>query len=197
MNALCRRFSLLLALAAVVACDTEDAGDGLEGDADEAQSEIEDDSPASTGTGDSDSGDSGDGGAAPALLVECGLEAACDVLTLPIDEAAAKQRYDADGLCLFTALTSPTPATLLQIEVAYPSSTANLDLAIVDDGTILRQSYGRGEDVGEWLNPPMRCTLQGPAFFVACAESYDPACLDPEAWVVGCEPLEALACPAP
>lgn len=197
MNALLRRLALLLAFAVVPGCDAADPGESDEQDADEAETELDDNTAATGGDDDSDSGGDDNGAAAPSLLLECGIDPACDVLTLPIDEATAQQRYDADGLCVFSALTSPTPATLLQIEVAYPSSTANLDLAFVDAGTIIRQSYGRGDDVGEWINAPTRCTLKGPEFFAACAASYDPKCLDPEAWVVACEPLDALTCPAP
>ncbi|MEZ4454715.1 MAG: hypothetical protein R3B09_35015, partial [Nannocystaceae bacterium] len=119
-----------------------------------------------------------------------------EVLSLPTDEALTQQRYDVDGLCLIAALSAPTPATLLQVEVATASSIAHLDLAIVDATTVLVQSYGQGADVGEWVNQPKRCALQGPEFFAACAQNYDPSCLDPESWVRECEAQDTLECPS-
>ena len=178
---------LLAGLALAPACDDlEDSrtelGAGAEPDAEELM----------------DGADAGgDGGAepdsAPALLRECGLTPPCDALSLRTDfnlQAAA----DADFLCVLEALAAGEPG-LIQTVAAFDGAVANLDFAILSPGEVLRQAHGEGQGVGQWINPPMRCTLQGPDFFAACQAAFDPSCADPERWIAACEPQETLICP--
>jgi len=149
-------------------------------DVDEIEQEIDDDDDVS------------------ALLLECSLEPACDAVDLPGDpsgaDGAPQAAYSGEGLCILNALTEGDPS-LVQTVMTFDASIANLDFAIVGPQLALRQSYGVTEGVGEWINPPMLCELQGRAFFEQCKVSFDASCLDPEAWVVACEPVDALACP--
>jgi len=86
---------------------------------------------------------------------------------------------------------------LVQTAAAFDGSVANLDFALLGDGEVLRQAYGESPGVGEWINAPMRCTLQTPDFFAACASEFTPACADPESWIVSCRPVDAFTCPSP
>jgi hypothetical protein len=149
----------------------EDSGDGGEGDQDEPQDSQ---------------------GSSPTLLLECGIDPACDALLL---DPAAIASASADARCLFTALGAGEP-TLLQTLTLFDRSVANLDLAILSPGEVLRQTYGASVGLGEWINPVMRCTLRSPDFFAACAADLDPSCLDPEQWFLDCEEEPTLHCPA-
>ena len=174
--------ALLVVLATAPACDSDDiAADEMSVD------------PLDKADLDDDSGTN-------ALLLGCSLEPACDAVLLPGDEdeqggdLRPQTAYDGDGLCILTALTAPDPS-LVQTVMNFEGSIANLDFAIVGPGQALRQSYGVTEGVGEWVNPPMLCDLQGRDFFEDCKIAFDPSCLDPEAWVIGCEPIDELICP--
>jgi hypothetical protein len=156
------KLTALLALLTVApACDVEVLDPELESSTAENIGEI-DEGADSAGE---------DDGEASALLLECGLEPACDAIELS----------DEPGL--------------VQTVMTFDSSIANLDFALTGDGAVLRQSYGDSEGVGEWINPPMRCELQGREFFETCQLQFDPSCLDPEAWVVACEPIDGAICP--
>lgn len=183
--------ALVALLALTPACDgdTIDAGPDSEtaenvGQVDEAEE---------------DGGEDDDAGV---LLLGCSLEPACDAVDLPSggdpagDAGVAPQAsYSGDGLCVLAALTAAEPS-LVQTVMTFDASVANLDFAIVGPQEALRQSYGVTEGVGEWINPPMLCELQGRDFFENCMVSFNAECLDPEAWVVGCEPVDELVCPA-
>lgn len=177
--------ALLVVLALAPACDSNDG--------------VEIDSP----TGDPlDKADLDEDSGASALLLGCSLEPACDAVLLPgqqddqSGDLGPETSYEGDGLCVLSALTAPDPS-LVQTVMNFEGSIANLDFAIVGPGQALRQSYGVTEGVGEWINPPMLCDLQGRDFFENCMIAFDPSCLDPEAWVIGCEPIDELVCPIP
>ncbi len=176
--------ALLLVLAIAPACDVDDIEAGATAGAPLGKVELDDDSGAST------------------LLLGCSLEPACDAVLLPSDhdgqgdDLRPETSYNSDGLCVLSALTTPDPS-LVQTVMNFEGSIANLDFAIVGPGQALRQSYGFTDGVGEWVNPPMLCDLQGRDFFEDCMITFDPSCLDPEAWVLGCEPIDELVCPIP
>jgi len=180
----------LIALTALTACDQGDPPTSAP--TQESQTAV-----GATGGGDGGEGDDSgapqDGlGSAPALLLECGIDPACDALLL---DPAAIASADADARCLFTALSAGEP-TLLQTLTLFDRSVANLDLAVLSPGHVLRQTYGASVGVGEWINPVMRCTLRSPDFFAACAAELAPTCLDPEQWFLACEAEPALQCPS-
>jgi len=183
--------ALLALLALTPACDGDTSGAGLDSETAENIGEV--DEAEDAGAADDDAG---------VLLLGCSLEPACDAVDLPSGgepvadgEVAPQASYSGDGLCALTALTAAEPS-LVQTVMTFDSSVANLDFAIVGPQKALRQSYGVTEGVGEWINPPMLCELQGRDFFENCMVSFDAECLDPEAWVLGCEPIDELVCPA-
>ncbi|MCA9659055.1 MAG: hypothetical protein KC486_11980 [Myxococcales bacterium] len=175
--------ALLALLAVAPACDVEVLDPELESSTAENIGEI-DEGADSAGADDGEAG---------ALLLGCGLEPACDAIDLS-DAGSPAAAYSGDGLCLLSALAAGQPG-LVQTVMTFDSSIANLDFALTGDGAVLRQSYGDSEGVGEWINPPMRCELKGRAFFETCQLQFDPSCLDPEAWVVACEPIDGAICP--
>ncbi len=182
-----RSLALLALLALTPACDADTVAVELDpetaeniGEVDEAEEDGEDD--------------------AGVLLLGCSLEPACEAVDLPsdgdpgADGAIPQASYSGDGLCVLSALTASEPS-LVQTVMTFDTSVANIDFAIVGPQQALRQSYGVTEGVGEWINPPMLCELQGRDFFDHCLVSFSAECLDPEAWVVGCEPVDELVCP--
>lgn len=175
--------ALIALLAVAPACDVEVSDPEHESSTAENIGEVDE----------SDDAGEDDGGEASALLLECGLEPACDAVDLS-DDASPAAAYSGEGLCLLSALAAHEFG-LIQTVMTFDSSIANLDFALTRDGAVLRQSYGESDGVGEWINPPMRCELQGRDFFEKCQLQFDPSCLDPEAWVVGCEPLDGAICP--
>jgi hypothetical protein len=102
----------------------------------------------------------------------------------------------AGDLCVFQAFAEARPG-LLQAVALFPGAEAYMDHVPLGGGEVLRQAHGRSDGVGVWLKPGERCTLKPAAFFAACAQAYDPACLDTDAWVSGCETLGSLTCPEP
>ncbi|MCA9637765.1 MAG: hypothetical protein KC420_17180 [Myxococcales bacterium] len=185
MSRLHQLFALTLALLVVApGCDIDESAGTGEALAQEHVGEVD--------TGEDNAGGADDDAAA-ALLLACGIEPACDALTLAGDEAAPSADFGADGLCVLEALTNGD-RTLIQTVTVFDGSIANLDFAVVGDGVVVRQAYGTSDGVGEWINPPMRCTLQGPEFFAGCRAGLTPECLDPEAWVVSCEAASELVC---
>jgi len=130
--------------------------------------------------------------AAPDLLLACDLPFPCeDPLELV---RGSVQGYSAGDLCAFEALASGRPG-LVQAVAVFPSAEAYLDHVPTGPGEVLRQAHGRSDGLGVWQKPAERCTLKPAAFFAACAQAYDPACLDPEAWIADCETLGSLTCP--
>lgn len=132
----------------------------------------------------------------PTSLLECDLPSPCDLpfegLRLQTEGAAA--RYSDSDLCAFKALASDGPA-LVQTSATLGDAVAYLDYAIVEPGVALRQASGISATNGHWQKDVYRCELQPPAFFAACAEAPAGPCLDPEMWVVACNPLDILVCP--
>lgn len=137
--------------------------------------------------------------APPDLLLACELEFPCEH-PLELVRGADGQTYADSDLCAFKALAgggSGLGSGLIQALASFPSSEAYLDHVVVGPGEVLRQAHGRSDGLGLWQKPVERCTLQDPAFFVACAQQFDADCLDPERWVTGCEALGSLTCPRP
>lgn len=132
----------------------------------------------------------------PTSLLECDLPSPCDLpfegLRLQTEGAAA--RYSDSDLCAFKALASDGPA-LVQTSATLGDAVAYLDYALVEPGVALRQASGISATNGHWQKDVYRCELQPPAFFAACAEAPAGPCLDPEMWVVACNPLDILVCP--
>ena len=182
----------LTTLLVATGCDAAPTGTGAD---DMASSDTGEVDTAEDGSSSGTSGADDSAGAAPSLLLECGLEPACEVAPLAADDAA-KAFADTDLLCVLAALGEGRLG-LVQTAAAFDGSVANLDFALLGDGEVLRQAYGESPGVGEWINAPMRCTLQTPDFFAACASEFTPACADPESWIVSCRPVDAFTCPSP
>ena len=133
--------------------------------------------------------------APPDMLLACDLPFPCDD-PLELVRGADGHGYADSDLCAFKALGAESLG-LVQAVASFPNSKAYLDHVVVGPNKVLRQAHGRSDGLGLWQKPVERCTLRDPTFFVACAQSFDPACLDPEQWVTGCEALGSLTCPAP
>ncbi len=132
----------------------------------------------------------------PVLLLTCDLEMPCALpLELVRETGSFDQSYADNDLCILKALADGTKG-LVQTVAAFPASEAYLDHVLVGSGEVLRQVHGRSDSRGWWHKPSERCTLQTSSFFTACLAGFDPACLDPDRWVLGCEPVETLVCPA-
>ncbi len=134
--------------------------------------------------------------APPDQLLACDLPFPCEDPVELIRNASLQNTYAAGDLCAFTALASGRPG-LIQAVAVFPSAEAYMDHVPAGAGQILRQAHGRSDGLGVWQKPVERCTLKPAAFFEACAQGYDPACLDTEAWVTDCETLGSLTCPEP
>jgi len=139
--------------------------------------------------------DSSEEMAPPDQLLACDLPFPCEDPVELIRSASLQNVYAAGDLCAFAALADARPG-LIQAVAVFPSAEAYMDLVPAGQGQVLRQAHGRSDGLGVWQKPVERCTLKPPAFFVACAQGYDPACLDTEAWVSDCETLGSLTCPA-
>ena len=132
---------------------------------------------------------------APDQLLACDLPFPCDDPVELIRSAGLQSAYAAGDLCAFTALASAHPG-LIQAVAVFPSAEAYMDHVPAGPGLVLRQAHGRSDGLGVWQKPVERCTLKPAAFFEACAQGYDPGCLDTETWVTDCETLGSLTCPA-
>ena len=134
--------------------------------------------------------------APPDHLLACDLPFPCEDPVELIRGASLQGSYTAGDLCVFQAFADARPG-LLQAVALFPGAEAYMDHVPLGGGEVLRQAHGRSDGVGVWLKPGERCTLKPAAFFAACAQAYDPACLDTEAWVSDCETLGSLTCPEP
>lgn len=133
---------------------------------------------------------------APDQLLACDLPFPCEDPVELIRSASIQGSYTAGDLCAFEALAAARPG-LVQAVAEFQSAEAYMDHVPVGPGEVLRQAHGRSDGLGVWQKPVERCTLKPAAFFEACAQAYDPACLDTETWVTDCETLGSLTCPAP
>lgn len=129
-------------------------------------------------------------------LLACDLPFPCEDPVELIRSADLANAYAAGDLCAFTALAGARPG-LIQAVAVFPSAEAYMDHVPAGPGLVLRQAHGRSDGLGVWQKPVERCTLKPAAFFEACAQGYDPSCLDTETWVTDCETLGSLTCPAP
>ena len=130
----------------------------------------------------------------PDQLLACDLPFPCEDPVELIRSATAKGSYAAGDLCAFEALAAAQPG-LVQAVAVFPSAEAHMDHVPAGPGEVLRQAHGRSDGLGVWQKPVERCTLRPAAFFAACAQAYDPACLDTETWVTDCESVGSLTCP--
>ena len=132
----------------------------------------------------------------PTSLLECDLPLPCEqpFEGMTIDSDAGAASYSDNDRCVFKAMASDGPA-LVQTAASFSAAVAYLDYAIVEPGVALRQASGVSDASGRWQKDVYRCELQPPAFFAACAEAPSGPCLDPEMWVVACNPLDILVCP--
>ncbi len=131
----------------------------------------------------------------PQLLLACDLAYPCE-FPVELVRESKNQTYAASDLCALEALASEDRG-LVQTVAAFSSAESYLDHVLVAPGEVLRQAHGRSDGLGLWQKPVERCLLQDAGYFAACAASYDPACLDPQRWVVSCEILDDLTCPQP
>ena len=194
---------MLALLVALPACSMGDAsttegltsadeggegGEGDEGEPDGLDEETEAEQPPS------DDG-AGEAGAEepPELLAACDLPTPCEFPVELVRESKTQSYADSD-LCALKALASPEPG-LIQTVAAFASAESYLDHVVVAPGVLLRQAHGRSDGLGLWQKTVERCVLRDAAFFAACAESFDPTCLDPDQWVASCKPLDDLTCP--
>lgn len=129
----------------------------------------------------------------PELLAACDLPSPCEFPVELVRESKTQSYADSD-LCALKALASPEPG-LIQTVAAFASAESYLDHVVVAPGVLLRQAHGRSDGLGLWQKAVERCVLRDAAFFAACAESFDPTCLDPDQWVASCELLGDLTCP--
>ncbi|WAS99127.1 hypothetical protein [Nannocystis punicea] len=134
----------------------------------------------------------------PRQLLECELAAPCEFPFLgtgfDFDASLTPSAFSPSDLCVFTSLARGEPG-LIETIAEFSDATARLDYAIVGPGEALRQASGESDAGGRWLKGVFRCELQPSVFFLDCLQAPSPACLDPEQWVVGCEPLDNLVCP--
>lgn len=132
----------------------------------------------------------------PRSLIECEIAVPCEFpfagLTFDVDAGAAG--FSASDRCIFNALMSGEPG-LIETVAEFSDATARLDYAIVGPGVALRQASGESDGGGRWQKGVHSCRLQPPGFFADCLKAPSAACFDPEAWVVGCDPLDNLVCP--
>lgn len=136
-----------------------------------------------------------EGNLSPTALIECELETPCEfpfVGTGFAKDSAAS--FSASDLCVFATLARGELA-LVETVAEFSDATARLDYVITGPGVALRQASGESEGGGRWQKGVFRCELQTAAFFTACLQAPSADCLDPEQWVVGCEPLDNLVCP--
>jgi|GEM_PF-2614252 len=166
----------------------DDGGDeGSEGDSgDEGAAGLNEETPTEEPTAD-------DGAEEPDLLVACDLPSPCEFPVELVRESKTQSYADSD-LCALKALASPEPG-LIQTVAAFASAESYLDHVVVAPGVLLRQAHGRSDGLGLWQKEVERCVLRDAAFFAACAESFDPDCLNPDQWVASCEVLGDLTCP--
>ncbi len=129
----------------------------------------------------------------PDLLAACDLPSPCEFPVELVRESKTQSYADSD-LCALKALASTEPG-LIQTVAAFASAESYLDHVVVAPGVLLRQAHGRSDGLGLWQKEVERCVLRDAAFFAACAESFDPACLDPDQWVASCKVLGDLTCP--
>lgn len=129
----------------------------------------------------------------PDLLAACDLPSPCEFPVELVRESKTQSYADSD-LCALKALASTEPG-LIQTVAAFASAESYLDHVVVAPGVLLRQAHGRSDGLGLWQKEVERCVLRDAAFFAACAESFDPDCLNPDQWVASCEVLGGLTCP--
>ena len=188
-----RLVSLLLAVLVLAPACGEDASGAYLG---------ADDSSTGTDSGSDEGGDDeADSGAgakdepAPRSLLECEIDVPCEFPFFGLDfDASLGAALSPSDLCVFTTLASGEPA-LIETVAEFSDATARLDYAIVGPGVALRQASGESDAGGRWLKGVYRCELQASEFFTTCLKAPSSECLDPEAWVVGCQPLDNLVCP--
>lgn len=132
----------------------------------------------------------------PRQLLECELSVPCEFpfFGVGLDASLKPSAFSPSDLCVFTSLARGEPG-LVETVAEFSDATARLDYAIVGPGVALRQASGESDAGGRWLKGVFRCELQPSAFFLDCLQAPSAACLDPEQWVVGCEPLDNLVCP--
>jgi hypothetical protein len=132
----------------------------------------------------------------PTSLVECELPAPCEhpFVGQDLNAADGSASLSASDQCIFTTLARGEPA-LVETIAEFPDAMARLDYAIAGDGIALRQASGESAAGGRWQNAVFVCELQPSDFFTDCLKTASEACLDPEQWVVGCQPLDNLVCP--
>jgi hypothetical protein len=193
-------FAMLLALPA---CEELADDDFAVKEATGATSDGESDGESDAGSEEAGTQDTGgEGGeedgepaAPPELLGTCDLQVPCEFPVELVRESAS-QTYAASDLCALKVLGGE-PNSLVQTVAAFASAESYLDHVVIGPDVVLRQAYGRSDGLGLWHKPVERCVLKPPAFFAACAESFDPNCLDPQQWVESCEALDSLTCPEP
>ncbi len=132
--------------------------------------------------------------APPELLAACDLPAPCEYPVELVRDSKTGSYADSD-LCALQAFASGTRGLLIQTVAAFASAESYLDHVVIGPGVVLRQANGRSDGLGLWQKPVERCVIKPLAYFAACAEAFDPTCLDPDAWVESCEVLADLTCP--
>ena len=188
-----RLVTLLLAVLVLAPACGEDATGAYLG-ADESSSGTD-----SGGDGEGDEDGAGSHNAkeehAPRSLLECEIDVPCEFPFLGANfDTSLGTALSPSDLCVFATLASGEPA-LIETVAEFSDATARLDYAIVGPGVALRQASGESDAGGRWLKGVYRCDLQPSEFFTACLQAPSSECLDPEAWVVGCQPLDNLVCP--
>src|SRR5690606_38349229 len=129
----------------------------------------------------------------PRNVLECELDIPCEFPFAHLELAtdAGITTFSASDRCIFTALARGEPG-LIETVTELSDATARLDYALLGDGLALRQASGESDASGRWQKGVFRCQLQASEFFTSCLKSPSEACLDPEQWVVACEPLDNL-----
>lgn len=191
-------FLLSILVAAGCAVDLDDLGpDGETGPVSSGDTGLD-------GSGAEEGGDAGDAALTPQsdepppeTLLACDLDFACEH-PLELVRSDPAQAYTESDTCALRALAVGQIA-LVQTVAVFPAAEAYLDHVVDATGSVLRQAHGQSDNVGLWQKPVERCDLRDAAFFSDCAARFDPACLDPEQWIVpgSCQPLGSLTCPAP
>lgn len=152
---------------------------------------------AGSALGDS-GGDSGvaEDEAVPTSLLDCEIEAPCEFpfASQGYDAAAGLVAFTDNDRCIFSTLARGEPA-LVETVAEFSDASAYLDYVIAGDGVALRQASGVSDAGGRWQNGVFACELRPSEFFSDCLKTASAPCLDPEQWVVGCQPLDNLVCP--
>jgi hypothetical protein len=124
----------------------------------------------------------------------CGAPSPCpqfffeDCGTLP----CTPTMYMDNQVCTLEALGKGERA-LVDISIGCEGGCVGSYLLLRGDGTVVDQPYF--DDAGERkLSTPSICKLTNAAYFEACVQAFDPACLNTSEWLSECAEAASFTC---